>query len=352
MLFKKLSLILFVIVFSNASAQKFELGKVSIAELQEKVHPKDSSAVAAILFKTGKVSFDYSQDQGFDMYIEVKTRIKIYKKEGYDWANFSINFLDHSQFRESVLFDDAATYNLVNGKIEKIKLKSDGEFTEKIDKNWSRKKITLPNIKEGSIIEFSYIVKTPSISEMRDWAFQTSIPVNYSEFKTYIPEYFVYRPNQKGFVFPKATIERNNRKISFTYTEKASPGAIVLERLKTSNEELNFLETKTTYLAENLPAMKDEAYVNNMDNYTSSISHELSMTKYPNSLVHHYSTDWESVAKTIYDYEDFGPELNKTDYFKDDINKLMAGLNTRNEKIAAIFNFVKAGVKWNENGGY
>jgi hypothetical protein len=28
----------------------------------------------------------------------------------------------------------------------------------------------------------------------------------------------------------------------------------------------------TTYLAENLQAMKEEAYVNNIDNYTSSIS--------------------------------------------------------------------------------
>jgi hypothetical protein len=352
MLFKKLSLILFVIVFSNASAQKFELGKVSSAELQEKVHPKDSSAVAAILFKTGKVRFEYSQDQGFDMYIEVKTRIKIYKKEGYDWANFSINYQDHSQFRENVLFDDAATYNLVNGKIEKIKMKSDGEFTEKINKYWSRKKITLPNIKEGSIIEFSYILKTPSISEMRDWAFQTSIPVNYSEFKTYIPEYFVYRPNQKGFVFPKATIERNNRKISYTYTEKAVPGSIVLERLKTTNEELNFLETRTTYLAENLPAMKDEAYVNTIDNYTSSISHELAMTKYPNSLSKTYSTDWESVAKTIYDYDDFGLELNKIGYFEADINKFLTGIDIQNERIAAIFNYVKSNVKWNNTNGY
>jgi hypothetical protein len=39
----------------------------------------------------------------------------------------------------------------------------------------------------------------------------------------------------------------------------------------------------TTYLAENLQAMKEEAYVNNIDNYTSSISHELSMTRFPKS---------------------------------------------------------------------
>jgi hypothetical protein len=31
--------------------QDFKLGKVSVTELQEKSHPKDSAAVAAILFK-------------------------------------------------------------------------------------------------------------------------------------------------------------------------------------------------------------------------------------------------------------------------------------------------------------
>jgi len=98
--------------------------------------------------------------------------------------------------------------------------------------------------------------------------------------------------------------------------------------------------------------MKEEAYVNNIDNYTSSISHELSMTKFPNSTVKTYSTDWGSVVKTIYDYEDFGPELNKTGYFEDDVNKLLTGITIPNERIAAVFNFVKSNVKWNNFKGY
>jgi hypothetical protein len=31
--------------------------------------------------------------------------------------------------------------------------------------------------------------------------------------KTYIPEYFVYRPNQKGMFFPKVSSENNNKTI-------------------------------------------------------------------------------------------------------------------------------------------
>lgn len=350
MLFKKLSVILFVIIFSNANAQKLELGKVSIAELQEKVHPKDTSAVAAILFKKGKVSFEYDQNAGFLAITEVKTRIKIYKKEGYEWANKAVSYYVDSNTNEKVSFSDANTYNLVDGKIVKTKLKSDGEFVEKINKYWSRKKITMPNVKEGSVLEFQYVVRSPRYGSLSDWYFQASIPVNYSEYNTYIPEYFTYNTNQKGFFSPKITVEKRPNSIVLLSKEREQTSRVAHTTF--TSDKIDFIETHTTYLSENLPAMKEEAYVNNMDNYTSSISHELSMTKFPNSIGKSYSTDWESVAKTIYEYDDFGPELNKTGYFEDDINKLIAGLNIQNEKIETIFNFVKTGVKWNENGGY
>ncbi|MBA4277597.1 DUF3857 domain-containing protein [Flavobacterium sp.] len=350
MLFKKLSVILFVIIFSNANAQKLELGKVSIAELQEKVHPKDTSAVAAILFKKGKVSFEYDQNAGFLAITEVKTRIKIYKKEGYEWANKAVSYYADSNTNEKVSFSDANTYNLVDGKIVKTKLKSDGEFVEKINKYWSRKKITMPNVKEGSVLEFQYVVRSPRYGSLSDWYFQASIPVNYSEYKTNIPEYFTYNTNQKGFFSPKITVEKRPNSIVLLSKEREQTSRVAHTTF--SSDKIDFIETHSTYLSENLPAMKEEAYVNNIDNYTSSISHELSMTKFPNSIGKSYSTDWESVAKTIYEYDDFGPELNKTGYFEDDINKLIAGLNIQNEKIETIFNFVKTGVKWNENGGY
>jgi hypothetical protein len=89
----RLIITLFLIVFVlNANAQEFKLGKVSVAELEEKVHPKDPTAAAAILFKNGDVRFEYSEEKDFEMVTVVKTRIKIYKKEGYDWATkqFSI----------------------------------------------------------------------------------------------------------------------------------------------------------------------------------------------------------------------------------------------------------------------
>jgi hypothetical protein len=47
----------------------------------------------------------------------VQTRIKIYKKEGYDWANQGNDYLGNNG-EEKIYIRDAATYNLVEGKIK------------------------------------------------------------------------------------------------------------------------------------------------------------------------------------------------------------------------------------------
>lgn len=342
--------ILFLTVFSS-KAQDFRLGKVSIEELTEKVHPKDSSAVAAVLFEKAENKLVYNQERGFEIEFVVKTRIKIYKKEGYDWANKAFRYYLVNNMRENVSFSDAITYNLVNGKIEKTKLKGDGEFDEVINKYWGQKKITMPSVKEGSVIEYEYTLRSPNIGNPRDWYFQSDIPVNRSEYINYVPEYFVFNTNVKGFISPKITVEKLNKMLTINSKERVV-GRTGATTTNFNSDNVSYTETKTTYLAENMPAIKDEAFVNNIRNYTTSLEQELSMTKFPNSMMKTYSTNWDAVVRTIYEYDDFGPELNKTGYFEDDLKVVLTGLNTQDEKIEAILKFVKSTVKWNNYYGY
>jgi hypothetical protein len=349
---KHLSLFLFLVLFfSNANAQEFKLGKVSIAELEQKAHPKDTAAVAAILFKTGEVRFEFDQGKGFEMITRVKTRIKIYKKTGYDWANVAIQYYLGSNGKENVAFSEANTFNLVGGKIEKTKLKNEGQFDEKINKFWGSRKIVMSNVKEGSVVEYEYTIRSFRFSELKEWFFQTSVPVNYSEFITFLPEYYVYKPNFKGYIVPKIAIVDNQKYFTMNNKER-SGGGFKAAKTSFSEDKIEYIETKTSYLTENLPAMKEESFVNNINNYTTSVSHELTMVKYPNSPIEMYSENWMSVAKKIYDNVDFGIELNKTGYFDDDISLLIKGITTQEEKITALFNFVKAKIKWNNYTGY
>lgn len=327
MSFRKIGILLLVFSFANINAQKFELGKITIAELEEKEHPKDSSAVAAVLFQTGNVRYPFEEHRHFATETVVKTRMKIYKKEGLDYANQIISYYSGERSNVNISFSNAATYNLVNGKIEKTILKDDGKFTTNVNKFWSQKKIAMPNVKAGSVIEFEYTIYEKGIGTPNKWSFQKTIPVNLSEFTTVIPEYFIYKKNQKGFHFPK------------TSTEK------VLDRP-------DYAESKTTYLALNMPAIKNEMYVNNIDNYTSSVSHELTAINIPGRYYEAFATGWESITKTVYKLDDFNDELNKTGYFEKDIDQLIHGLNGRDEIISAVLDFVKSKVKWNNSDGF
>jgi hypothetical protein len=325
---KLISLITIFFITTSAISQKYNFNKVTVEELAEKVHPMDSSAAAALLFKTGKVSFELSFEGTFTLVQEVKTKIKIYNKEGYSFANVEIPYYTGGQ-SVRLFFDDAATYNLVDNKVERTKLKSDGEFQEKVNENYSLKKITLPNVKEGSIIEFKYTLKTPYFNFLPDWYFQYSIPVNNIQYEVLIPQYFSYQRFLKGF-------EQIN----------ASDEEVVLS----TNGRYN--NSRIIYTGSNIKAIKEEPYVNNMDNYTSMIQYELASTNFPSNGIVNYSTDWESVAKTIYESEYFGREVAKTSYYEADLEELIKGKVSRGERITAIFDFVKNRMNWNEKMGY
>lgn len=347
---QKITTALLLLLTAIGFSQKFELGNVTVEELSQKSHPQDTAAVAAILFNKRETRFEYTEN-GFEMLTKVACKIKIYKKEGYEFATYSRPYYIGGNVKENLNFSKAYTYNLVNGKVEKTKLRSEGEFDEKVNKFWNRKKITMPNVKEGAIIEFEYLLKSPGIGIIDKWDFQHIIPVNYSEFITVIPEYLVYNTDVKGGVAPRTSTEKRNK--SYTFTTKERGESIQYKTQTTfTDQKLEYTETKTTYIMDNLPSIKDEAYVNNIKNYTSSIAHELSATQFPNRPYENLSTDWETVTKKIYEMESFGGELNRTGYFEYDLKTLLAGVDKPEERILTVFNFVKSKVKWNDFYGY
>ena len=346
-----MTVLILVITTQMTYSQKRELGEVTIEELAQQVHPKDSSAVAAVLFEIGSTQFNYSEENGFGKETEIVAKIKIYKKEGYEYANKVVNYYIGSNPDESVSFSKAITYNLIAGKIEKTKLKSDGEFVVKKTKNWAQKKLVMPNVIPGSIIEYRILIKSPFLSTLADWNFQKSIPVDYSEYNTLIPEYYYYNVSNKGFITP--TIEKNikSKTLTYTYRESGAPGLNEARKLSVTSS-INYQENSTKYVCEDLPALKDESYVNNIDNYRVTVTHELSGRRLPNSPFENFANDWEGVVNKIYESESFGDELKKTGYFEKDIDALLSGVTIANERLNAIFNYVKTTMNYDDNDSY
>lgn len=331
-------------------AQKYELGEVTTQELSQKQHPTDTSAAAAILFNKGKTFFEFVENSHFRLVTEIEVKIKIYKKDGLDWANKEIAYYIGGDTDESVIINKAITYNLVNGKIEKTKLNGDGEFKENVNKFWASKKITMPNVKEGSIIEYKYTIRSPYFSNLQDWKFQHTIPVDYSEYQTIIPEYYSYNYYSRGFIKLNTKKEAKYRTLDIldntAYSKRAGSGAT------RSVDRIGLNENITTIYAQNIPAFIEEDYTNNIENYLSSIQYQLASTQYPNELAKVFSETWEDVAKHINENGNFGSELKKDNYYESDYVNLVSGKNlTFHDKIKVIYDFVKNHYKWNEMSG-
>ena len=75
---KHFLIITFLINSTLAFNQNYKFGKVSEAELLEKVHPLESEADAAILYREYKTSFQFNEDESFTVLTDVFERIKIY----------------------------------------------------------------------------------------------------------------------------------------------------------------------------------------------------------------------------------------------------------------------------------
>ncbi|WP_286965393.1 DUF3857 domain-containing protein [Flavobacterium sp. UBA4854] len=318
-------------------AQNYELGKVTIAELKEKVHPKDSSAPAAILFKKGRTYFGYNKDVGFYANHVCEVKIKIYKKEGLSWADQKVRFyIGYEKLNEDRLeFSEAGTYNLENGNIVKTKLDNQGTFKNKINQYWKEKTITLPNVKVGSVIEYKYVLRSENLGKFPDFDLQFNIPVDYFYYKTQIPEFYIYKPILIGGI----PLETESKFIN---------GSQSFDNAYSQTSSFSYKQIETFYTGKDVPALKEEPYINNLENYRGSIQQELERVRLPDQPIKDYSLTWEGVAKTIFKDDSFGKQLNQASLFTDDLNKLLANVEDKNERLNLIFTYVKNRMNWNE----
>lgn len=335
-------------------AQDYKFGEVSKEELEEKFNPLDSSASATYLYKHRKTHFEYFKDQGFQLITEVHERIKLYNPEGFDYATKAINLYKSDSHDEKVNGLKAYTYNLVDGKIEDTKLKKDGIFKTEKSKYLNQTKFTMPNIKEGCVIEYKYKIVSPFYQNVDEFQLQHAIPIKKLESKFEAPEYFVFKPLIKGYLAVTPKNDRKNDKITFNTKTRSGGTGFGNATAKTtfSSSNLEFVKHVSSYNLENIPALKDEPYVNNINNYRSSVKYELSYVKFPQEAIKYYTTTWEDVVNSIYKDSRFGTELDKSGYYEKDVDALIGSVSDPIARIGLIYNLVKSKVKWNEYYGY
>jgi len=338
-------LFLLFFTFQISLAQNFKFGKISKEELQETQHSKYPSADASIIYREYKTNFEYSSEDGFYYLTEVFERIKIYTKEGYDIATKAlITYQNSSGKRESISSLKGNTYLLKGGKVEKIKLSKNGIFDEKVNQYYKRIKFTMPSLQEGCVIEYKYKFTSPFNRDISTYRFQENIPVNLVEFWFYFPEYFSYKTHKKGHLPIDIKKDGQEKTLDYSYMQIGALNGGGAD--KSVKSQVTYRENSYHVTMKNVPPVKEEAFSGNIDNYLSGLKFELAYTKFPNSNIESFATDWGFVAKSIYESSSFGSELEKSSYFKADIDNLLSGVSNENQKMELIFDYVKSRMNW------
>jgi hypothetical protein len=339
--------LLLTILSLNTLAQKdpIKFGNAPLEDLQMKIYPKDSAASAVVLCDYGTSTIKYTQNQGFQLVFERITRIKILTKEGLEFANFEIELFHNNNGKEKVSNIKGITYNLENAKPVETKLKSDGIFEEETTSNWDRVKVTLPNVREGSVLDFTYTVTSDFFVHFQDWEFQNTIPARWSEYRAYIPEYFDYNFYMQGYLPLKVNeIKEAPNSITLTYRER-SDGSVTTSSVQ--SEKIDFQEKRYRWVMDDVPAFKEEPFLTTKKDFIAKMNFELEYIRMPHQPIQPMMGSWDAINKEF--YESYSGEIKGNNFLTDLVSQITLNAASEQEKVNAIVNHVKRSIVWDES---
>ena len=321
-----LSLFMCTTLFFAQTNKPYNFGSITQADHDLTTYEKDSTANAVFLFEYGKTKF-YDTDR----YVVIRTvyygKVKIFNKEGNEYATIEIPIYRNKNTSEEVLKIRAITHN---GTV-KTELNKKDIFTEKNNDNWSTVRFTMPNIKENSIIEYEYTLESPFKFNFKGWEFQSDIPKIHSEFYALIPGNYVYNRGLRGN-HKLHTNTANIKKRCFSISGIAGTSDC---------EEL-------TYTMKDIPAFVEEDYLTSRKNYLSAIKFELSQFNGFDGRIIRYTTTWKSADKEFRTEKSIGKQLRKIDAIKKQLPEtLLVGENNL-EKAKKIYYHINNHFTWNE----
>lgn len=271
-------------------------------------------------------------------------RIKILNKEGIDQANIAIPLATNKRSNlENIILttrpyskdeDDelinliAMTTNMVDGKAVHTALDVKSIVKEKKGKQVLLVKFTFPEVKEGSIIEYRYQIKSPGIHNFKTWAFQSDIPKLYSEYIASIPAIYNYSISSKG-----------NLKFESKKAEAVD---------KCWRFGQNLIDcSKMSYVMKDIPAFVN-VESNQVTNHSKSAIY-FNLTDYRTMIGQpkKVKRSWEDIDRDLYDDKDFGGQIRRQNIFKAVLPKMTEGSTDDLSKAKAIYAYISENIKHN-----
>ena len=313
-------------------------GQPSLQELEMTTYSAQPDAEAVVLYKTTDMKY-VIEGQDIKVQYDVKGRLKVLKPEGAQHAMLAINYTvndDKPGNHETVTEIKGATFNLVNGQIEKSPLTSSMTSTRMAPDPQQRVMAALfPDVMAGSVVEYEYTIVSDLYLEVKDWEAQCEIPVAYTRYELSVPEWFSFYMQTLGTEYNSSRIVSKQLTTRPTYS-------IMTAAQSFSCQGINF-----EFEGRNLTPITKESLVFNPHNTGQRVVVNITDMSLPGKLKKNFAMTWPEVDKSLLDSKDFG-KLLKNNPLKKEMKKAgIYQMSSNDEKIKAITELLHQHVKWN-----
>jgi Domain of Unknown Function with PDB structure (DUF3858)/Transglutaminase-like superfamily len=313
-----------------------KFGKVTPADFDLSKSSFDTSAPAVVIADIGNTSFTGNGKGAFTLIFKRTKRIKILSKNGYNAATEEIPVYNDGADGENLTEVKASTFNLENGAVVETKLDPKSIFIDKIDKHSAIKKFTMPSVKEGSIIDISYTIKSDYIRYLRSWSFQGIYPCLWSEYEIKVPVFFHYIFMKQG----NLNFYINTTKdIAEFYSVRESGGATLSDDIY----NISSSAVDQRWVIKDMPVLKEEPFTSTIDNYEARIDFQLHFIQYSETGERHdIMGSYFIASKNLLKDENFGGALDDDNgWMNNELNAITKGSTTQLEKMQKIYSYLR-----------
>ncbi len=195
-------------------------------------------------------------------------------------------------------------------------------------------KVAFPNVREGSVIEYSFRVVYPGSHYIPPWNFQGDYPELWSEYDITVPQLYEYAVKNQGYqkYVIDTTILSN---ASFPVNLYAMEGMPF--RGSWSGQTI-----RRIWALQNVPALsKPEPYTTTLRNHLSKIEFQLSGV-HVNGYDRTFRTNWTELTEELMKNDKFGSPLTDHNHWLDQPLKVItAGETTPPGTVRKIFSFLR-----------
>jgi hypothetical protein len=336
--FKTLLIIACLLICGKASAYQpvSDRPEFFIEHLHNKNYPIDSTANAIVLFESAHISLRSSPGKGWFVTKRIRKVIKVLTRDGIRYSDVIVPFINTENAGVKVV--SAETYNLEGGQFKRQEMDAKNVATTG-GEGALFAKFSLPGVREGSVIDYTYTVSEGFSYTFGEWEFEEEIPKLHSEVALEFHESFQVAINT----------QTKQKFTPFAGDEMATATADMPEYYTTVVKPMGGAAYKTgRWVRRNVKAAIEEPYNYNIKNYTEKIMFQASGAFESTVTATHYSwrgydiDSWDKVNKMMYDrIFNFNPGDDNITIVNTLVNKLTANIKDSLQVAQVLYRYVR-----------